>query len=48
MYFLSPKGDDTICPLFSLPLKLGNCIKDDDKLDSTYRKTSQEVKGKKC
>lgn len=26
---LSPKGDNTICPLFSLalPLKPGNCIK---------------------
>lgn len=48
---LSPKGDNTICPLFSLalPLKPGNCIKDNiDKLDRTYRKLSQEVKGKKC
>lgn len=28
---LSPKGVNTICPLFSLalPLKPGNCIKDD-------------------
>lgn len=48
---LSPKGDNTIFPLFSLALSLkpGNCIKDDtDKLDGTYKKSFQELKGKKC